>query len=168
METRKCYYIAGGRTLAAIKAYMEAYRPYIDYMSALREELGSPSMYGYETRVRGFRVPPTGIPAGWRKDGADGMIPRADKSGKVWRDRMDAAPPIITRGQVLESAGMQRTNQFIQGYFVEAKLAWEVYGDAVVAATYQLADGSSLGGDPLDCERIPDSRYWKIKEDAAV
>jgi hypothetical protein len=168
MEPKKCYYIAGGRTLDAINAYCAAQPPHTAYMRKLADELGSANMYGRDS-VRLFSIPSTGIPKGWCKANQSGtMRPRADKSGKEWRARILAAPPIVTARATMERAGMQMVHQFREGYFFESQIGWAFYGDTTVAHTIQLPDGSSLGGDPLDSERIPDSRYWKIKEDAAV
>lgn len=162
-----CYYIAGGRTLEAINAYCAARPPHTAYMRKLADELGSAHMYGRDS-VRLFSIPPTGIPKGWCKGSQSGtMRPRADKSGKEWRDRMLAAPPIVTIRDTMKRAGLSLDHQSQDCYFYETSIGWAFYGDITIVETRKLPDGSSLGGDPLDSERIPDSRYWKIKEDAA-
>lgn len=159
----RCYFIAGGRALAAIEEYHLRQTPHMEYMKEIAKELGGVPMYGTGA-VTAFGIPATGVPAGWKKFEKNMMRPANTKAGEAWRNRMLAAPYMMSKLDVMRKIGVAPGAFFVDGNLFSNDVGWKPYGDTTIILTFKMPDGTSIGGDPYDSERIPDSRYWAIRE----
>jgi hypothetical protein len=168
MNKTMAYFIASGRTLAAINDFHARLDAHVDYMRAIANELGCERMWSSGAAVTGFdlprdREPPTGLRRNPREHHM-GVPNMRTPEGRAIRKRMNAAPPAPSTEEVMQRAGM-RGGLFQEGgrYFM-AGIGWETFDSIVVVQTPADSQGNPRGGAPADCERIPTSRYWLIKE----
>jgi len=162
------FLLAGGRTLKAIDDFFEAQGPHCAHMQAIADELGCKGLWGSHGGVHGFGMPEDGtIPVGMRQDKREPkmLVPhQSTTEGRAIRSRMEAAPKAVTTRAVMQRAGMKLEWRFAGGGIHHPSMGWERLGEHTVVILRMLDNGEPHGGPPHDCERIPDSRYWLLRE----
>lgn len=165
MKQEYCYFIAGGRTLAAIEAYRTAAAAHRSYMQELGAELGLPDLWereGYVVGFGGFVVPDF---MRRTRENPKILVPnRKTGMGREVLARMRAAPPVPSREWVMRAAGLEMTIHFINGRGFFPTCGWEPVGEHTIFILHADEKGEPRHGTPHDCERIPASRYWLLKE----
>lgn len=169
MSQELCYFIATGQTLDAIKAYHAAAKAHLDYMQALGNEINLPRMWTSEGRVVGFSGSGSDFPPFMRRATSHGakdmLIPNSRTSeGRALVTKMKAAPPAPSREQVMRAAGLSTTHYFEDGRCFLPTCGWETYGETTIFVLPADEKGEPRTGNPRDCERIPTSRYWLLRE----
>jgi hypothetical protein len=169
MSQELCYFIATGSVLDAIKAYHAAAKAHLDYMQALGNEIGLPRMWTSEERVVGFSGSGSDFPPFMRRatnlGNKDILIPNSRTSeGRALVAKMKAAPPAPSREQVMRAAGLSTTLYFENGRGFLTTCGWEIYGETTIFILRADDGGEPRTGNPRDCEWIPTSRYWLLRE----
>ena len=140
-------------------------------MQVIGDEIGLPRMWTSEGRVVGFSGSSPDSPPFMRRATKSGnkdmLIPNSRTlEGRALAAKMKAAPPAPSRERVMQAAGLSTTFYFENGHVFLTTCGWESFGEVVVFILNSNEKGESRAGRPLDCERIPTSRYWLLKEAA--
>lgn len=167
-----CYFIAGGVTLAAIRAYMEVVDEHFAAMRALATEWGFDPDRLFRTtgggaRVAGFSLPEgvTAIPDGFGRDRSTAgmMVPRDTRAGRAAAKRMREVP-VPSVESVMTASGVEPVTFADHNGVHVARIGWEVIGEDVVVMLFADETGAPRNGVPADCQRILTSRYWQLRE----
>ena len=168
------YFIAKGRSLEAVEAFVGERHAYLDAINQLIAEYGASNLLGSNRGVSAFLFERGAqIPAGLRKDrrglGAAGYVPhKRTPEGKKIAERMAEVNKLAPGGLVGRlfnseySLGIMTDNDARGGMVISGVGAEQLDGRWVLTVPVPL--GKTRAPVPFDAEPMARSVYWRLKE----